>query len=177
MKLIFGTKLTCSCIISSLFIIVPMLESHSLCLFSYQTFNFFWKCTFHAHYDVYRTRTFLQNYSNFSQISIVKNVNTSFVNITFWCLFFFRCGLTRHVVQPKTNRCPNASDKETCTSSKTYRGENVLEVIAISYKTKLQVEITCIQMCFLYILLSRLSSIIVIVILKCTTLNSKIFTK
>ena len=63
---------------------------------------------------------------------------------------------------------------ETCTSSKTYRGKNVSEVIATSYKTKLQTNITCIRMSFLQILLSGLSSIIVIVILKCTSLTPKI---
>ena len=74
---------------------------------------------------------------------------TSFVNFTFWCLFFFRGGLTRPVVQPKTNRCRNTSETETYTSSKTYRGDNVLEIFATSYKTKLQINITCIRMCFL----------------------------
>ena len=106
------------------------------------------KLFFQTLYDMYRTRTFFQNYSNFSQVSIVKNVNTTLVNITFWCLFFFRSGLTRPVVQPKANRCQNASDTEACTSLKTYRGENFLKVIATSYKTKLQINITCIECVF-----------------------------
>ena len=43
---------------------------------------------------------------------------------------------------PTENKiCRNSDDTETCTSSKTYRGENVLEAIATSYKTKLQVNI------------------------------------
>ena len=68
--------------------------------FSYQNYNFFGKCSFSTHYDEYRTRTILQNYSNFSQISIVKNVNASFVSIMFYCyfiLFFFKSDLERRV--------------------------------------------------------------------------------
>ena len=61
-------------------------------------FNFFfWICSFHAHYHVYRKRTFLQNYINFIQMCNAKNVNTSFVNNTFYCLFFFRRGPIRLV--------------------------------------------------------------------------------
>ena len=88
-------------------------------------FFFCWKFTF-------------QNYNNFSQISIVKDGNTSFANNAFCCLGFFRRGLTKPVEQLKTNRCRNSSYTETCTSSKTYRGESVVDVIATSYKTKLQ---------------------------------------
>ena len=48
-------------------------------------------------YTHYRTRTTFQNYNNLSQISIAKRVNTSFMNITFCCCFFFFCrsGLKR----------------------------------------------------------------------------------
>ena len=67
-------------------------------------------------------------------------------------LFFFRRGLIRPVKEnsptKKANQCRNSSDTETCTSSKTCLGENVLQVIATTYKTKLQINITCIQMCF-----------------------------
>ena len=55
----------------------------------------------------------------------------------------------RRLIHPKTSRCRNPSDTKKCSSSKTYRAENVLEVIAISYKTKLRINITCIRMCFL----------------------------
>ena len=41
-----------------------------------------------------------------------------------------------------------SSDTETCTSWKTCREENVLQVIATNYKTKLQINIACIRMCF-----------------------------
>ena len=66
-------------------------------------------------------------------------------------LFFFRGGLTRPVKEQsnqKANQCGNLSDTETCTGSKTYRGENVLQVVATNYKTKLQINIACSRMCF-----------------------------
>ena len=49
----------------------------------------------------------------------------------------------------KTSQCWNSSDTETCTSSKTYRGENVIGTITKNKKDKFQITITCIQMCFL----------------------------
>ena len=135
-----------SCIICLLFVIVPGLEScpfFVLVFISNFYFSFFWKCNFHAHYEACRTRTFLQSYSTCPHISIVENVNTSVANIRFWCLFLQKRShkACRRIIQPKTNRCRNSDDTETCTSSKTYRGENVLEAIATSYKTKLQVNI------------------------------------
>ena len=47
------------------------------------------KFFFQTLYDMYRTRTFFQNYSNFSQVSIVKNVNTTLVNINYILVFIF----------------------------------------------------------------------------------------
>ena len=35
----------------------------------------------YTHYDVYKTRTVLQNYSNFSQMSIAKSMNAILGNI------------------------------------------------------------------------------------------------
>ena len=59
---------------------------------------FFWKCSFQTQYDMYRTRTILQNWSKFCQASIAKNKNTIIQSIMFCCcLFFFRSSLTRHV--------------------------------------------------------------------------------
>lgn len=49
----------------------------------------------------------------------------------------------------KTSQCWNSSDTETCTNSKTYRGENVTGTITKNKKDKFQITITCIQMCFL----------------------------
>ena len=72
------------------------------------------------------------------------------------------------MIQPKANRCRNSSDMETSTSSKTCRAENVLEVIGTSYKTKLTI-----NMCFSKFWVFRLSSVIVIVILKCASLIQK----
>ena len=43
------------------------------------------KCSFHTYYNVHRTGALLQNYSNFSQISTSKSVNTRFANLTFCC--------------------------------------------------------------------------------------------
>ena len=55
-----------SCIISLLFIIVLVLESSSLfvrvLIINFWFSCFFLKCTFQAHYGVYRTRNFLQSY-------------------------------------------------------------------------------------------------------------------
>ena len=61
--------------------------------------KFFGKCSLNPQYNVSRIRAILQQlYSNFSQIFIVKSVNTSSMIITFWFyLSFFRIGLTRHV--------------------------------------------------------------------------------
>ena len=92
---------------------------------------------------------YVQNkkFSSELQTSVMKNVNTSSVNITFCCLVFFRRGFyqtIRRIIQPKATRCRNSSDTETCSNSKKYTGENVLEVITASYKTKLQN-----NMCFL----------------------------
>ena len=50
-------------------------------------FFFFGKYSFNTHYNVYKEKK--NNYSNFSQISIEKNVNMGFVNITFCQLRFF----------------------------------------------------------------------------------------
>ena len=75
-----------------------------------------------------------------------------FSNITF-CFWFF---LSTRVLQgmsknQKTNQfnqkksqCWNSSDTETCTSSKTYRGENVIGAITKNNKDKFQITITCI---------------------------------
>ena len=68
-----------------------------------------------------------------------------FSNITF-CFWLF---LSTRVLQgmsknQKTSQCWNSSDTETCTSSKTYRGENVIGAITKNNKDKFQITITCI---------------------------------
>ena len=129
-----------SCIISLLFIIVPVLESSSLFVhYLYIIFKVYLPSVLRC----------VQNkkFSSELQTSVMKNVNTSSVNITFCCLVFFRRGFyqtIRRIIQPKATRCRNSSDTETCSNSKKYTGENVLEVITASYKTKLQN-----NMCFL----------------------------
>ena len=82
--------------ISLLFMVVPVQDVRA-CFYIKLLIFFFWKCSLQAHYDVYRTRTFLQNYSNFFKKRNAKSVITIFANITFCCLYFFRRGLTRHV--------------------------------------------------------------------------------
>ena len=82
-------------IIALFFVIVSVLESGIHCYFIHIFISnfckFFGKCSFHTHCDVSRTRNILQNYSNFSQISLAKSVNKRFMNITFCCsLFFFQ---------------------------------------------------------------------------------------
>ena len=52
--------------------------------------NFFGKCSLNPQYNVSRIRAILQQlYSNFSQISIVKSVNTSSMIIMFWFYLSF----------------------------------------------------------------------------------------
>ena len=66
---------TISCIISLLFITVSVLEASELFVLVFISnlyIYIFWMWTFHVHYNVYRTRTFLQDYSKFSYTSIVK---------------------------------------------------------------------------------------------------------
>ena len=78
-----------------------------------------------------------------------RYLNTSFVTITFCCLFFFTEGLARPVNnKPPKNQCRNSSDAEERNSSKTCRGENVLHLVATNYKTKLQINITYVRKCF-----------------------------
>ena len=64
-------------------------------LFSYQTFTTCSKCNFYTHSNLYETKAIIQNYSNVFQISIAKSVNISlWKSRSFYCLFFFRSGLT-----------------------------------------------------------------------------------
>ena len=111
---------------------------------------FFLKCRFHVHYNVYRTRNLFQNYSIFSQISIAKNVNTSFVNITFCCFSSSEAILQGLSKNKPTGKQIDTEIKMTIKYAAWRRtwGENVLEAIATNYKTKLQINVICIRMCF-----------------------------
>ena len=139
-----------SYIISLLFIIFPVLKSrvHSLYLFLSFFFFSFLKVHLSRGLRFNRIRALFLNYSNFCQVSIAENVSTSFANF----VFSFS---SEAVLQglSKNNSTKNKSMSkfkwpETCTSSKTYKRESVLEVIATSYKTELHINITCIRMCF-----------------------------
>ena len=103
-----------SCAIFLLFVIVSALKSGVPCYF---ILVFISTCSFHTHYDEYETRSILQNYNLFFQISIARSVNTSFVNIAFCCcILFLRSGLTRRFEEQsnqKTNRCRNSGNAET----------------------------------------------------------------
>ena len=118
-------------------------RTHCSCLFLYHAFNFFWKCTFT------RITCTEQELSFTIIVSSPIYLNTSFVTITFCCLFFFTEGLARPVNnKPPKNQCRNSSDAEERNSSKTCRGENVLHLVATNYKTKLQINITYVRKCF-----------------------------
>ena len=82
-----------SCVIFLFSLMFSVLESRCHCYFvivfvSNSSIYFFGKYIIYTYYQVYRTRTILQIYINFSQISIAKSLNMSFVNITFCCYFF-----------------------------------------------------------------------------------------
>ena len=72
----------------------------------------------------------------------------------------------------KTSQCWNLSDTETCTSSKTYRGENVIGQSQKARKTNFKLQLLASKCVFCKIITISLSSIIVILILK-FLLNSK----
>ena len=135
-----------SCIICLLFVIVPGLEScpfFVLVFISNFYFSFFWKCNFHAHYEACRTRTFLQSYST-APTYLLWKMWIRVLRILDFGVYFSPEAVSQSLSKnnPTENKiCRNSDDTETCTSSKTYRGENVLEAIATSYKTKLQVNI------------------------------------
>ena len=80
------------CVISLLFVMFSVLESGTQCYsvlaFISNFYKFSGNYSFHTHYDVYRTKTIFQNYSNFPQISIATSVNKRFVNTFCRCLFF-----------------------------------------------------------------------------------------
>ena len=138
-----------SCIISLLFIIFPVLKSrvHSLYLFLSFFFSFV-KVYLSRGLWFNRIRALFLNYSNFCQVSIAENVSTSFVNFVFsFSSEAFLQGLSKNN-STKNKSMPKFKWPETCTSSKTYKGESILEVIATSYKTELHINITCIRMCF-----------------------------
>ena len=118
-KFIFGTEVTCHLFAfhdtsstSPLFVLVFI--SNVFCC---------WKCSFHAHYDVYSTITFLRNYSNLSWIIISKSVNTSFV----WTLHFFVYFSSKEVLQglSKNNPAKKEIDAPVQTTMKHKRLENV----------------------------------------------------
>ena len=76
------------CLISLLFVILLLLELGVHC-FHIKLLQLVWKCNFHKHYNLYKTKTIFLNYSNVFQISIAKSVNVSFVEVTLFILFIF----------------------------------------------------------------------------------------
>ena len=130
-----------SCVISLLFMIVPVCESTVRAYFSKSVI--FTRITVCTEQEL--------SFRNFSQICNAKRINTNFVNVMF-CYYISSKevlqSLPKKLSNQKANRCCNSSDTETCTCSETYRGEKILQVIAANYKSKLQINNTCIRMCF-----------------------------
>ena len=95
-----------SCVIALFLVIVLVLEFgvqwYFVLVFISNFDKYSGECSFHTHYNVYRARTMPQKYSSFSQISLAKSVNVTFVTIAFCCLCFFKSVLKTHVENHST---------------------------------------------------------------------------
>ena len=139
-----------SCVISLLLMIVPVPES-TVCVF-FQIKLFFLKMKLSRPLRRVQNKNFRSELQQLLPDMQCEKCEYQFCEYDIFLQCFFRRGLTMYIKENNPTKkqidAEISSDTETCSSWKTCREENVLQVIATNYKTKLQINIVCIRMCF-----------------------------